>query len=398
MHLDDDDRASVAESYGVNPQSGYFAAGMVVGNITVSVAFGAATGGLGGATCATRAASVARVIGGAMKGAMIAGEAVEVGGAALEYAETGEWSMRQTMALVGLAGSVGGHALGKFFAPKCFVEGTEVAVEGDGGLAGKPIEEIEVGDLVWARCDVTGEEGFKPVVTLFRNDTDSLVHVTYTASGVGASPASGGTLPALIGGDADATHTLTGTAEHPFWSVTRGAWVEMGALQSRETLLLAGGHTATITSVRTERLATPVAVYNFEVADWHTYHVGTPTGWVWVHNTCKFKGGRFDSLGSSRRIHRHHMPADGAMHVTTRGEGPAIQMLAKDHRLTSSYGNPTYVRRMEEMLNNDQWREAFAMEIRDVRRVAREVGAPRRYNAAIREMMAYARKIGIPNL
>jgi hypothetical protein len=105
---------------------------------------------------------------------------------------------------------------------------------------------------------------------------------------VGASPASGGTLPAFIGGDADATHTLTGTAEHPFWSVTRGAWVEMGALQSRETLLLAGGHTATITSVRTERLATPVAVYNFEVADWHTYHVGTPTGWVWVHNTCKF--------------------------------------------------------------------------------------------------------------
>ncbi len=197
--------------------------------------------------------------------------------------------MRQTMALVGLAGNVGGYALGKVFKPKCFVAGTQVlAMVGAGAAAPVGIEEVRVGDLVWARCDVTGHEGFKPVVTLFRNVTDSLVHVTYTTSGAGAPPAcGGGSLPARFGGYADATHTLTGTAEHPFWSVTRGAWVEMGALQSHETLLLAGGHTATITSVRTERLATPVAVHNFEVADWHTYHVGTPTGWVWVHNTCK---------------------------------------------------------------------------------------------------------------
>jgi hypothetical protein len=61
----------------------------------------------------------------------------------------------------------------------------------------------------------------------------------------------------------------------------------MAELHAGESLLLAGGQTATATSVRIEHLATPVAVYNFEVADWHTYHVGTAeSGWVFVHNQC----------------------------------------------------------------------------------------------------------------
>jgi len=79
--------------------------------------------------------------------------------------------------------------------------------------------------------------------------------------------------------------TLTGTPGHPFWSVDHQAWVGMHELQPGETLLITTGRTATVTATRTEYLTTPVKIYNFEVADWHTYHVGSPdTGWVWVHN------------------------------------------------------------------------------------------------------------------
>jgi len=129
------------------------------------------------------------------------------------------------------------------------------------------LEQIKVGDLVWARNEFTGQEGFKPVVTLFQNTTETLVHLTYT-SGAGCQPA-----------------TLTGTPGHPFWSVDHQAWVGMHELQPGETLLITTGRTATVTATRTEYLTTPVKIYNFEVADWHTYHVGSPdTGWVFVHN------------------------------------------------------------------------------------------------------------------
>jgi RHS repeat-associated protein len=53
--------------------------------------------------------------------------------------------------------------------PKCFAKGTLVLTD----KGNKPIEDIEVGDLVWAYDEETGESGFKPVVRLFRNGTAS---------------------------------------------------------------------------------------------------------------------------------------------------------------------------------------------------------------------------------
>ncbi len=170
---------------------------------------------------------------------------------------------------------------GKVMDPKCFVSGTQVlTVDDSGNTVAKAIEGIEVGDMVWARDELSGDEGAKPVLTLFTNTTDILVHVTYTT-----------------GNSALSTATLTGTPGHPFWSVSRNAWVMMGDLRRDECLLLAGGQTATATYIRTEKLSSPVAVYNFEVADWHTYHVGTSqSGWVFVHNVCRIYVKR-DPLG-----------------------------------------------------------------------------------------------------
>jgi hypothetical protein len=140
--------------------------------------------------------------------------------------------------------------------------------------------------LVWARDEFTGEEGFKPVVRLFRNTADTVVHLSYRRDPGSARRGASG----LKGGDAedgdDLSATITGTDEHPFWSLTRDGWIAMGELKPGERLLLADG-AATVTGIRIERLETPVTVYNFEVADWHTYYVGSQeAGWVFVHNQC----------------------------------------------------------------------------------------------------------------
>ena len=134
-----------------------------------------------------------------------------------------------------------------------------------GAASAVAIETIEAGDLVWSRCDQTGEDGFKVVVETYLREADELVHLSYrTSSG---------------------TDTLVGTAEHPFWSLTAGAWVDMGDLKVGERLSLTSG-TATVTATRTELLSEPVKVYNFQVADWHTYYAAPEADkpFVWVHN------------------------------------------------------------------------------------------------------------------
>ncbi|MCG3183558.1 MAG: hypothetical protein ICCCNLDF_01662 [Planctomycetes bacterium] len=88
---------------------------------------------------------------------------------------------------------------------------------------------------------------------------------------------------------------LVGTPNHPFWSVTRQTWVEMGRLQPGERLLLSDGREAVVETLEREyapavfenwtpgqaatgTLGTPAdpttgtfTTYNFEVADWHAY-------------------------------------------------------------------------------------------------------------------------------
>ena len=55
---------------------------------------------------------------------------------------------------------------------ECFIAGTLVLCRDENGEESyKPIEEIEVGDMVWAYDEETGESDWKPVVRLFRNES-----------------------------------------------------------------------------------------------------------------------------------------------------------------------------------------------------------------------------------
>ncbi|MDC1142119.1 polymorphic toxin-type HINT domain-containing protein [Planctomycetota bacterium] len=256
---------------GIDTKSQYFNYGRVVGNVGASILAMAATGG-----CSAWA-----------KGAGVALTAIDLGH--IGYAaSTGDWTTAIVSGIGQLAGfgfsRIGGRA-------KCFVEGTQVkAADANGDAISKNIEDIEVGDLVWARDEATGEEGFKEVVQLFRNETDRLVHVSYeTSSG---------------------SETLVGTPEHPFWSLTRSTWVGMGDLNVGEQLSLTSGSTATVTTVWTEELAEPATVCNFEVADWHTYYVGTESiGWVWTHNRCDV-GSTYDAQGRLTKARANVTRAD----------------------------------------------------------------------------------------
>ncbi|ALU88908.1 hypothetical protein Hrubri_1703 [Herbaspirillum rubrisubalbicans M1] len=88
----------------------------------------------------------------------------------------------------------------------------------------------------------------------------------------------------------------------------------------------------------------------------------------------------------------HHMPADNVSPLKS-NEGPAIQMDPLDHKNTSSYGYlkkaAFYRKTVGNLIKNKQWRKALAIEIRDVRKIAKKVGDQRKYNEAMLEMLEY---------
>ncbi|SCJ29114.1 Cell wall-associated polypeptide CWBP200 [uncultured Clostridium sp.] len=140
----------------------------------------------------------------------------------------------------------------------CFVEGTIIATR-TGDTA---IEEIKVGDTVYAANAETGEEGYKKVVNTFIRETDTLITITVDRE------------------------EITTTPTHPFW-VEGAGWKAAGELKAGQTLRQSGGKQIRIAKVAQEQLTEPVTVYNFEVEDWHTYFVGDAG--ILVHNSC---GGR----------------------------------------------------------------------------------------------------------
>ncbi len=78
-----------------------------------------------------------------------------------------------------------------------------------------------------------------------------------------------------------------------------------------------------------------------------------------------------------------------------------------DHELTRTHGSEfrkgagavdtywEYRRTIQTLVSEGKVRAALAIELRDVRRVARETASARKYNRAVREMMQYARSKGL---
>ena len=143
----------------------------------------------------------------------------------------------------------------------CFVAGTKVLT--DKGF--KNIEDIQPGDKVYSTSDETGESGYKEVLQVFQKETEVVTHVFYEVNDVD--------------GEKTEIREIETTLNHLFWS--EGEWKAAGTLKPGDKLTLADGSQVEVTEITYEDRHT--TVYNMEVEDYHTYHVGEDG--VWVHNT-----------------------------------------------------------------------------------------------------------------
>jgi len=73
------------------------------------------------------------------------------------------------------------------------------------------------------------------------------------------------------------------TTSHPFYSLTRGGWTSVGSLKVGEEVKTDVGKTKVVSI---EPRVKSETVYNIEVHGDHTYFVGGRNGGAWVHNAC----------------------------------------------------------------------------------------------------------------
>ena len=137
----------------------------------------------------------------------------------------------------------------------CFTAGTKIHTE----KGFKNIEKIKAGDYVWSENPETKEKALKQVKKIFVREKDSIVRLA-------------------INGEVIET-----TSEHPFYVEGKG-WRAAGELTAGTEVRLEDGSSGTVTEKEDIQLEEPVAVYNFEVEDYHTYYVSEQK--VLVHNMC----------------------------------------------------------------------------------------------------------------
>lgn len=137
----------------------------------------------------------------------------------------------------------------------CFIAGTLIVT----GYGLSKIENIKPGDLVLSTNVDTMETGYKKVLEKYVRKTRELVHI-------------------VVGGE-----EIVSTPDHPYFVVGRG-FVNAGQLCIGSPLQNADGKILEVEQIYKEYLEEDeeVTVYNFQVEDWHTYHVGEME--VLVHN------------------------------------------------------------------------------------------------------------------
>ncbi len=145
--------------------------------------------------------------------------------------------------------------------PNSFPAGTRVLMA-DGTTL--PIEQIRVGDQVWATDPETGESGGRRVdATIHTPDDRDFTDLTITS-------------------ESGANSTITSTGHHPFWTENQHAWRDAADLTTDDTLRTDTGRPLDITATR--HWTTLQSAYNLTVDTIHTYYVLAGSTPVLVHN------------------------------------------------------------------------------------------------------------------
>ncbi len=219
------------------------------------------------------------------KGAIKAGAKVAAKGAAKTGAKIGAKTItKASIKAIGktVAKTVDDIALktGKICVFACFPAGTLV----DTANGKKAIETIQVGDSVWAWDEETGEVHLKLVTATMQKEVDATVLIELEGE------------------------TIETTAEHPIY--TQEGWKDAADLTTQDQIKTKDHGWLTIHAIKF--LYETKKVYNFEVADWHTYFVGA---WAWlVHNAKVCASSNVKLLSNfTKKIYRvgnHHILLD----------------------------------------------------------------------------------------
>lgn len=204
------------------------------------------------------------------------------------------------------------------FNPSCFTGDTEVYTS-EGLVC---IEQIEVGDSVWAYNFETNQTELKKVLNIWVKETDEILHVS-TSDG----------------------ETIDTTTNHPFYVEDEG-WVAASDLEIGDKLVTADGNEVEVTDVEIEKLSEPVLVYNLEIEDYHTYFVGEYG--TLVHNMCENQIDRYanfnrksevgDGIEGHELLQNAWLKAHG--YITRRGSGisrdnPSVGLTVALHKMVS---------------------------------------------------------------
>ena len=150
-----------------------------------------------------------------------------------------------------------------------FVPGTLILMA-DGTQ--KPIEEVQLGDLVLATDPTTGETAAERVTDLILGK--GVKHLV------------------RIGTDSDSDGVVDwvrATDNHPFWVTGRG-WIDAGDLEPGDELMSPTGQTISVVHVSTA--SEYATVHNLTVDRLHTFYIGISDNAVLVHNCAMPKPGK----------------------------------------------------------------------------------------------------------
>ena len=226
----------------------------------------------------------------------------------------------------------------------CFPAGTPIAVENDYCL----IENIKIGDFVWSWEQNEQNLALKPVTSVSQREAHALVEVH-------------------VGPE-----VLRATPEHPFL-LSNQEWKQAGQLEKGDKLLRSDRVAMEVREVahQTEQTET---VYNFEVADWHSYLVGK---WMLiVHNgpcedALKWTVGSYEDLvkiAKNVSLDAHHVGQKALYKKLIPGydlmKGPSILVPKIGHTIRGPRGIVS-----RSMAGLDNVRKVLARDIRELRRV-----------------------------
>jgi len=173
----------------------------------------------------------------------------------------------------------------------------------------KPIEQVKIGDFVMSRDPRTGITTAKQVTQTSAHTADATLTLTF--------------------GNGEAIQT---TSTHPFYVPGRG-FVQASQLGIGTSIVTRAGPAATLTA-KTNHTGS-LRVYNFEVADFHTYFVGKSDGGLWVHNSgCDLvidlaKQGKHILGHNNYRVGRSILTADAQSLLGFAGSGTPVGAVAR---------------------------------------------------------------------